>query len=160
MGELKFESELVFAKRSVQWIIILAISCVMMRMMHCRPVVPLRPAVLNEQLPDDVSVRWGQQAEHPVSARSEGMRRGGAGIDVLEMRLGTRQRRWLAQVNLNSANALELALLPGVGPVLASRIVEDRVSRGVFESVDDLQRVRGIGSGKLAGIREMAVVTK
>ena len=77
MGELKFESELVFAKRSVQWIIILAISCVMMRMMHCRPVVPLRPAVLNEQLPDDVSVRWGQQAEHPVSARSEGMRRGG-----------------------------------------------------------------------------------
>ena len=83
MAELEFESELVFAKRSVQWIIILAISCIMMGMMHCRPVVPFRPAVRNEQLPDDVSVRWGQQAEYPVSAGSEGMRRGVSGIDVL-----------------------------------------------------------------------------
>lgn len=53
-----------------------------------------------------------------------------------------------------------MALLSGVGPVLASRIVADRSSKGAFESVDDLQRVRGIGPGKMLDIRGMAIVTE
>ena len=67
-------------------------------------------------------------------------------------------REWLIEVNVNSANASELSLLPGVGPVLASRIVSDRLVNGRFDRIVDLQRVRGIGPGKLAEIREMAVV--
>ena len=65
---------------------------------------------------------------------------------------------WLLEVNVNSANASELSLLPGVGPVLARRIVSDRLVNGRFDRIVDLQRVRGIGPGKLAEIREMAVV--
>jgi len=53
---------------------------------------------------------------------------------------------------------MELALLPGVGSVLARRIVEERRVRGHFESVEDLLRVRGIGPVKLAAIRGMGVV--
>jgi hypothetical protein len=50
-------------------------------------------------------------------------------------------------LDLAIANEAELMALPGVGPALARRIVEDRASRGKFASLDDLQRVRGIGPG-------------
>lgn len=49
------------------------------------------------------------------------------------------------QVNLNSASAEELALLPRVGPAIAGRIVEFRDDNGPFETLEDLMLVRGIG---------------
>jgi DNA uptake protein ComE-like DNA-binding protein len=51
----------------------------------------------------------------------------------------------LIQIDLNGAEARELALLPGVGPVLAKRIAENRDRLGLFDSVDELRRVHGIG---------------
>ncbi len=51
----------------------------------------------------------------------------------------------LLRIDLNSAQSRELALLPGVGPVLAKRIVENRNRLGPFRTVDDLSRVHGIG---------------
>ncbi|MCA9285221.1 MAG: helix-hairpin-helix domain-containing protein [Phycisphaerales bacterium] len=49
------------------------------------------------------------------------------------------------RVDVNRADAAELALLPGIGPRLAARIVDDRQRRGPFESLDELDRVAGIG---------------
>lgn len=49
------------------------------------------------------------------------------------------------RIDVNHADASELTLLPGIGPALAHRIVEDRNERGEFESLDDLVRVRWIG---------------
>ena len=49
------------------------------------------------------------------------------------------------QVDVNAADAAELERLPGVGPALAKRIVEERERRGPFQSAEDLTRVRGIG---------------
>jgi competence protein ComEA len=51
---------------------------------------------------------------------------------------------------LNRATAAELACLPGLGPVLASRIVADRDSRGPFREVKDLERVPGFGARRVA----------
>lgn len=48
-------------------------------------------------------------------------------------------------VNVNEADWPELSVLPGIGPVLAQRIVASREQDGPFRSVDDLRRVRGIG---------------
>ena len=48
-------------------------------------------------------------------------------------------------VPVNRATPEELAALPGIGPRLAEAIVEERRRNGPFRSVDDLQRVRGIG---------------
>lgn len=56
-------------------------------------------------------------------------------------------------IDLNEAGPDELSLLPGVGPSLAARIVEDRASRGPFRTVDDLDRVRGVGPALLRGVR-------
>jgi competence protein ComEA len=46
---------------------------------------------------------------------------------------------------VDRAGAAELDRLPGIGPALAERIIEDREANGPFGSVDGLQRVRGIG---------------
>lgn len=49
------------------------------------------------------------------------------------------------RVDVNAATAAELMLLPGIGPALAGRIIADRRENGPFGSVDDLDRVSGIG---------------
>lgn len=48
-------------------------------------------------------------------------------------------------IDVDRASAAELDRLPGIGPALAQRIVEDREANGAFGSVEALQRVRGIG---------------
>lgn len=59
-------------------------------------------------------------------------------------------------VSINSASASELESLPGVGPVIARRIVEYRNANGGFKSVDELEAVKGIGPKTLAKIRPYA----
>lgn len=49
------------------------------------------------------------------------------------------------KVNINTASAAELQLLPRVGPAVAARIVEFRESQGAFKSIEELMRVRGVG---------------
>ena len=61
-------------------------------------------------------------------------------------------------VNLNTAEVDELETLPGIGPVLAQRIVDYRQSYGPFASVEQLTDVSGIGEAKLAAIRELVTV--
>ena len=60
-------------------------------------------------------------------------------------------------VNINTAGAEELESLPGIGPVLARRIVEDRAANGPFGSRDALLRVEGIGQAILEGIQDFIV---
>lgn len=51
----------------------------------------------------------------------------------------------LLRPDLNRSPARHLVLLPGIGPVRARAIVEERARRGPFAGVRDVQRVRGIG---------------
>ena len=60
-------------------------------------------------------------------------------------------------VNLNTASAAELDALPGVGPVLAQRIVDHR-KQGPFRSVDELDDVPGIGPARAAELAELVTV--
>lgn len=57
-------------------------------------------------------------------------------------------------IDLNAADAAMLESLPGVGPVLAERIVSWRTEHGRFTSVDELGEVSGIGEKLLGQIRE------
>lgn len=61
-------------------------------------------------------------------------------------------------IHINSAGIEEMEALPGVGPVLAQRIVSYRDSNGAFDVVEDLLQVPGIGEAKLASIRDFVVV--
>jgi len=61
-------------------------------------------------------------------------------------------------VNINTATAEELQSLPGIGPVLAQKVVEYRRQVGGFRRVDDLASVPGIGPKRLAEIRPFIVL--
>lgn len=56
-------------------------------------------------------------------------------------------------LDLNLATAADLDGLPGIGPVLAQRIVDWRTEHGRFASVDQLREVSGIGESKFATVR-------
>ena len=61
-------------------------------------------------------------------------------------------------VDLNRADAAELAQLPVIGPALAQRIVEHRDARGPFRSIEELGRVKGIGQKTLEAIRPHVLI--
>jgi competence protein ComEA len=61
-------------------------------------------------------------------------------------------------VYLNAATVDQLDALPGVGPVLAQRIVDWRQQHGGFRSVDDLQQVPGIGARKFSDLKALVAV--
>ncbi|GGP42589.1 ComEA family DNA-binding protein [Saccharothrix coeruleofusca] len=61
-------------------------------------------------------------------------------------------------VNLNTATEQQLDDLPGVGPVTAQRIIDRRLKRGPFTSVEQLGEIEGIGGAKLARLAELVRV--
>lgn len=63
------------------------------------------------------------------------------------------------KVNVNTASAQQLALLPHVGPSVAERIVEHRTKNGQFKSIEDLALVKGIGAKTLAQLKPYVSVS-
>lgn len=61
-------------------------------------------------------------------------------------------------LDLNRADTTALEALPGIGPVLAQRIVEFRMRHGPFTQVDDLLKVQGIGPKTLERLRPLVTV--
>ena len=61
-------------------------------------------------------------------------------------------------VNINSASKRELDALPGIGEVLAQRIIDYRSANGPFQSVDELIKIKGIGEKTLAKLKPYATV--
>lgn len=60
-------------------------------------------------------------------------------------------------LDLNTASASDLERLPGIGPTLAQRIVEEREKKP-FAGIDDLKRVNGIGPKKVEQVRLLVTV--
>ena len=56
-------------------------------------------------------------------------------------------------VDINTATVPELQLLPGIGEVTATKIVEERQRNGRFRNVEDLRRVHGIGLKKVHSLK-------
>lgn len=61
-------------------------------------------------------------------------------------------------VDLNRATAADLDQLPGIGPVLAERVVDWRTEHGGFASIDQLREVPGIGESKFAALKAKVTV--
>jgi competence protein ComEA len=61
-------------------------------------------------------------------------------------------------INLNTASAAELDLLPGIGPALSQRIIDYRKSHEAFRSKEELMKVSGIGPKKYAAVKDKVTV--
>ena len=61
-------------------------------------------------------------------------------------------------LNINTATIPELDELPGIGPVLAQRIVDYRTTCGGYKAVEELLKVNGIGEAKLMEIIDLITV--
>lgn len=62
-------------------------------------------------------------------------------------------------VNVNTATASELELLPGIGPAKAQEILETRRKNGGFKTLDELEQVKGLGKTAVDRLRPHATVS-
>ena len=88
-----------------------------------------------------------------VPALGEGGGTGGEGTSIAQAGPAA-----AGKVNLNQATAEQLDALPRIGPSTAAKIVAEREANGPFASVDDLERVSGIGAKTVDGLRDLATV--
>ncbi len=65
----------------------------------------------------------------------------------------------LAAVNINTATKEELTSIKGIGEKRAQDIIDYRTKNGPFKSVDDLEKVQGIGPGLMKQIRSQVTVS-
>jgi competence protein ComEA len=63
-----------------------------------------------------------------------------------------------ALLNLNTATVSDIDGLPGIGPVLAQRIIDWRTEHSRFASVDQLREVSGIGESKYSALKAKVTV--
>ena len=61
-------------------------------------------------------------------------------------------------ININTATVEQLVSLPGIGPILAQRIVDYRQANGAFQRAGDLLEVAGIGPTSFERIRQLITV--
>ena len=87
--------------------------------------------------------------------------------EVAKKHLGNHYDKFIAKVmkkdlqdpvNINRAKLIELVALPQIGPVLAVKIVECRNMHGLFEKIEDIRKVQGIGSSTFNAIKHYIAV--
>ena len=61
-------------------------------------------------------------------------------------------------VNINRAKLTQLVALPQIGPVLAVKIVEYKETHGLFQTIEDIKKVKGIGVGVFNAIKHYITV--
>jgi competence protein ComEA len=127
------------------------------------PVSSLQPEIVvavsgEVNAPGSYVLPWGARAEEAVRAAGGFTAQADRTLVNLAQPLGTgdalfvpglRAETGEVRISINTATALELQQLPGVGPAISQRIVEGRP----YGSVDDLLRVRGIGEKTLERLR-------
>jgi competence protein ComEA len=61
-------------------------------------------------------------------------------------------------LDINHCGYYDFEALPGIGPVIAQRILDYRDSVGRFETIDDLKKVKGIGPAKFGAIKDRIII--
>jgi len=124
-----------------------------------------RPGVYTFPEPPTLSAVLAQAGAATLSEKGETKLSSGARVEIAgegQCRLGRMQGPQLLTLglalNLNNATAGDLDGLPGIGPVLAQRIIEYRHKNGPFKRIDELEKVSGIGKKKLDKIKSYLII--
>jgi competence protein ComEA len=75
-----------------------------------------------------------------------------------EYTVSSNEEKTSSKININKATSEELQTITGIGPSLASKIIEYRENNGKFSSIEELKNVSGIGDKKYESIKEYIVV--
>jgi competence protein ComEA len=102
----------------------------------------------------DSSVALAEQAARAAPARPAVAPADRAGPPARGSRTPT------GKLNLNTATASDLELLPGVGPTKAERILAFRTKHGAFKRIADLRRVKGFGKKTLDRLSPFLTLTE
>jgi len=62
------------------------------------------------------------------------------------------------KININTADVATLDLLPGVGPAIANNIIGYRTEHGLFQSIEEIKNVSGIGDAKFEGMKDQITI--
>lgn len=99
--------------------------------------------------------RWSPVAPRAENAPSPSVERPSPAPATVSIPAGRPESNTVSnRIDLNRADARELDQLPGIGPVLAGRIVEHRRLAGPYRTVEELLAVRGIGPALLERLRD------
>ena len=109
-----------------------------------------------------------QHSRSPTHAVASIVR--GQGKDLATNAASTLEPRWSAAsrmshptpdiIDLNRSTTKALEALPGIGPILAQRIVDHRRQIGTFQSIQDLDHIQGIGTQTLRAIRPLLKISQ
>ena len=97
----------------------------------------------------------------------EGIRKAGGALPQADLRmvdlgssLEDKEEIWVPgeKININRASLKQLTYLPGIGSVLAERIIKHRKEKGKFHTLSELKKIPGIGQVKLEKIKEKITV--
>lgn len=70
----------------------------------------------------------------------------------------TNTENQLDKININSATAIELDKLPGIGAVRAADIISYRESHGGFQTIEELKNIKGIGDKSFEKLKDLVTV--
>lgn len=112
----------------------------------------------NEVEAEPVSVDTGLTANEDKKATSSDTGRLVAKEPTVQVRKSAVGAARVGLLDLNRATAEDLQALPGIGPVLAQRVIEYRRSAGGFRDVEELRQVKGIGAKKFDLVRTLVSV--
>ena len=79
-------------------------------------------------------------------------------IEEIDSTSSSNSQNSTSNININKATEAELDTLPGIGPSLASKIIEYREQNGKFSSIEDIKNVSGIGDSKFEEIKDLISV--
>jgi len=124
-----------------------------------------RPGVYTFPEPPTLSEALAQAGAAKPKEKGETKLSSGAKVEVVgegQCRLGRMDGPQLLTLglalDLNSATAADLDALPGLGPVLAQRIIDYRRAHGPFKKIADLEKVSGIGPKKLEKLKTYLII--
>jgi competence protein ComEA len=80
---------------------------------------------------------------------------GQAEIEILSQQ----PREYYYAIDINRASWVEWAQLDGIGEAIARRIVDERQRHGPFQSIEDLRRVRGVGTKLIEKLAPFLTIT-